>query len=392
MIQSVSTNDTIIRVPVNAQIIKTPPFGKSERAAIAKITQVQIGLRHRTAEPRRWIGQIRRQAQAAAIRGSNSIEGYVVSVEDAAAVVAGATTSEDSVAIEAVTSYRRAMTYVLQAARDPSFTYSIGLLKVLHFITTEFDLGAHPGLTRPGSIFILNTATGETEYTGPDADLTVPLTDALCQHLNSDSGEPMIDAAMAHLNLLKIHPFKDGNGRMSRILQTLVLARAGTIVPEFASIEEYLGAHTESYYDILRTVGGPDWAPDLDARDWVRYCLNAHHIQATRLTRRLAEAEELWILLDQATTDAGVNDRSVAALHSALMGHRIRNASYVESVSSSTGDQIGKQTATNDLRLLVDHGLLDSLGANRGAHYVASERLLAMRRIRPAKPIADLFD
>ncbi len=143
----------------------------------------------------------------------------MVSVEDAVAVVAGATTSEESVSIDAVRSYQRAMTYVLQAARDPYFEYSNGVLNVIHFITTEFDLDAHPGLIRPGDIFVVN-------------------------------------AAMAHLNLVKIHPFKDGN------------------------------------------VGGTGWAHDLDARDWVRYCLKAHHFQATILTRRIAEAEELWGILD----------------------------------------------------------------------------------------------
>jgi len=379
-------------VDVHSQIIETPELGDAEHAAIGKIAQIQTGLRHRTAEPRRWVGQMRRQAQAAAIRGSNSIEGYVVTVEDAAAVVAGGATSEDTVAIEAVRSYQRAMTYVLQAARDPHFEYSTGLLKVIHFITTEFDLDAHPGLIRPGDIYIVNATTGQAEYAGPDAELATPLTDALCRHLNSATGEPMIDAAMAHLNLVKIHPFKDGNGRMSRILQTLVLARSGTLVPEFASIEEYLGAHTQSYYGILRTVGGPEWASNLDARDWIRYCLNAHHIQATVLTRRLAEAEELWGILESAASDATAHDRSVAVLHDALMGHRVRNSSYIESVKSATGNQIGKQTATNDLRVLVDAGLLYSRGANRGAHYVASDRLLGLRRVQPAKPLVDLFD
>ncbi len=377
---------------VRVQIIETPELVDVELAAIDKITQLQTALRHRTAEPRRWVGQMRRQAQAAAIRGSNSIEGFVVSLEDAAAVVAGATASEETVAVEAVRSYQRAMTYVLQAARDPYFEYSTGLLKVLHFITTEFDLGAHPGLIRPSDIFVVNATTGEAEYTGPDVELAAPLVDALCHHLNTATGEPLVDAAMAHLNLVKIHPFKDGNGRMSRILQTLVLTRSGTLVPEFASIEEYLGTNTLGYYNILRSVGGRHWTSDLDARDWIRYCLNAHHIQSTMLTRRIAEAEELWGILESAANDAGANDRSVAVLYDAIMGHRVRNSSYIESVKSTTGHQVGKQTATNDLRVLVTNGLLDPRGANRGAHYVASTKLLALRRARPAKAIADLFD
>jgi len=59
---------------------------------------------------------------------------------------------------------------------------------------------------------------------------------------------------MAHLNLTMIHPFSDGNGRMARCLQSLVLARGGKLSPEFLSIEEYLGRNTPSYYQVLSAV------------------------------------------------------------------------------------------------------------------------------------------
>ena len=65
--------------------------------------------------------------------------------------------------------------------------------------------------------------------------------------LNSD---PVIRSAMAHLNLVMIHPFRDGNGRMARALATLVLTRSDIGEPELCSIEEWLGAgaNTEDYY------------------------------------------------------------------------------------------------------------------------------------------------
>ena len=49
-----------------------------------------------------------------------------------------------------------------------------------------------------------------------------------------------VRAAMAHLHVVSVHPFRDGNGRISRIVQSLVLARQGLLAPEFSSIEEYL--------------------------------------------------------------------------------------------------------------------------------------------------------
>jgi Fic family protein len=379
------------------KVIETPNIEQSERHAIDEIGRLQDRLRHHTIEPRRWIGSIRRAAQAAAIQGSNSIEGYVVSIEDAIALAGGAdrVNDTDSHAVEAVKAYQRAMTYVLQAARDPDFDYSTGVLKALHFMTTEFDLDAKPGLIRTAPSFVVQAGTGDVQYTGPEHELAGHLVGALCEQLNStSSGEPMVDAAMAHLNLVKIHPFRDGNGRMSRILQALVLTRSGTLVPEFASIEEYLGANTQSYYQTLADVGGPTWSPNQDARPWIRYCLNAHYHQAALLLRRIGEAEGLWDQLEKLAAESHVPERSVGPLYDAAMGRRVRNSSYVESVKTSTGDRISAQSATNDLRALVDAELFTLEGAKRGAHYLATERLILLRNtgsLSSVGPAIDLF-
>ncbi len=105
---------------------------------------------------------------------------------------------------------------------------------------------------------------------------------------------------MAHLNLVKIHPWRDGNGRMSRALQTLVLGRDRITTPEFSSIEEWLGQQraTLDYYDVLGEVGRRSWSPHGDTLAWVRFCLRAHHLQAQRVAQRLAR-REVWTLLEE---------------------------------------------------------------------------------------------
>ena len=77
---------------------------------------------------------------------------------------------------------------------------------------------------------------------------------------------------MAHLNLVMIHPFSDGNGRMGRALHSAPCPSDGTSSPPFSSIEEYLGAksNTNAYYDVLRTVGAGTWQPKRDATPWIK--------------------------------------------------------------------------------------------------------------------------
>ena len=99
---------------------------------------------------------------------------------------------------------------------------------------------------------------------------------------------------MAHLNLVMIHPFRDGNGRMARALATLVLTRSDIGEPEFSSIEEWLGANTEDYYSVLAHTGHGSWHPRADAAPVARFNLRAHHMQAQTIARRVNEAGATW--------------------------------------------------------------------------------------------------
>jgi Fic family protein len=360
-------------------IFQTPPMSFEEAAALQKIEELRRQLRFRVAQPRRWVGLVRRVLGARAIQGSNSIEGYDVSVEDALAAIGG---EEPTDAREedwnAVSGYRRAMTYVLQLAQDEHFEYTPQILRSLHFMMTEYTLDASPGLWRPGPIWIRNDATGDIVYEGPPADELPELVRELTSDVSSDGETPvMVKAAMAHLNLVMIHPFRDGNGRMSRCLQTLVLARDQILAPQFSSIEEYLGRNTQSYYKVLQEVGAESWHPEGDARPWVRYCLEAHFVQASSVLRRVKESEEIWTRLETICAEKRLPQRMLSALFEATVGMRVRNASY-RAALKMLDEEIANQGATDDLRAMVNAGLLERFGARRGTYYQAADPLRAI--------------
>ncbi len=366
-------------------VFEVPDIHEGEEAALGRIEDLRRQLRFYVAEPRRWFGSVRRVLGAKAIQGSNSIEGFNVSVEDALAAVAGGEPAEaDAVDWQAVTGYQRAMTYVLQLAHDEHFELSSSLIRSLHFMMTEYDLNNGPGLWRPGHIFVRNDATGEVVYEGPSHDLVPDLVDELIEQLRGHPDCPaMVRGAMAHLNLVMIHPFRDGNGRMARCLQTLMLAREKILSPEWMSIEEFLGANTQPYYDVLGDVGNGSWQPERDARPWVRFCLRAHFIQAESVLRRAREAESMWVAVDDLREARKLPPRATGSLFDATIGLRIRNASYRKDVELVELEEITNQVATNDLRKMVDAGLIEQRGAKRGAHYVATEELVAIReRVR----------
>lgn len=378
-------------------LFTTPRVAAPEAKVLDEIDGLKERLRLQLHEPRRWYGSLRRLSFARAIQGSNSIEGFVAVLDDAAAVAVGAEPLDaDEETRLALAGYRDAMTYVLQLASEPDFSYGTQLIRSLHFMMTRYHLQNRPGRWRLGTIYVRNDETGEVVYEGPDIDDVPQLMTELTGWLNTDSDTPtLVRAGMAHLNLLMIHPFRDGNGRMARCLQSLVLARNGVLSPVFMSIEEYLGRNTTDYYRVLAEVGRGSWQPSNDARPWLRFILTAHVRQARTMLRRIKESERLWIELERLVTQQRLPERTMAALFDAASGLRIRNATY-RATLADTEDEVSDQTAARDLRELVSAGLLAARGKARGRFYVASPRLAALRQTiidaRDPRDDSDPFD
>jgi Fic family protein len=357
---------------------------------IERIDEMRLRLRFLLQQqPTRWTGLLRRSEFARAIQGSNSIEGFNVTVDDAVAAVEGEEPLIDvrTEAWLAVRGYREAMTYILQLSDDAHFAHHESMLRSLHYMMLSYDLGKHPGRWRPGVIYVRREHTNEIVYEGPDAALVPGSMEDLVASLNEVKSLPMmVRAALAHLNLVMIHPFSDGNGRMARALQTLVLAREGILSSAFSSIEEYLGRNTQDYYNVLAEVGQGSWHPERDPLKWVQFCLTAHYRQAETLLRRSQEAGRLWAELEAEIKGRGLQERMILALHDAAFGYRVRNTTYRKAA------EVSDAVASRDLGQLVAAGLLVAQGEKRGRFYTAGEWLSKVRaETRLTKVASDPF-
>ena len=369
-------------------IYQSPPLEDADRAVLSMIERQKERLKLFTLNaPRRWFGSLRRSTMARAIQGSNSIEGYHATLDDAMAAVENeAMSDERTETARAIKGYRDALTYIFQTIGDPHYEISGQLLKSLHFMMLGFDLTKYPGQWRPGSVFVVDARSGETVYAAPGAEEVNGLAEELVSYLR-DSGDPaIIKAAMAHLNLTMIHPFKDGNGRMARALQTLVIARGGILHPVFSSIEEWLGEHTQEYYAVLAQTGAGKWSPERPALAWIRFCLKAHYQQAATLIRRNEEYEHLYDRITAIAERHKLPERAHVTLFDAALGFRVTN------VRHRADGEISELVASRDLRRMCDIGLLLPFGEKRGRFYGASEELLSARAAtRAPKQLIDPY-
>lgn len=317
----------------------------------------------------RWTGILRRSTFAKNIQGSNSIEGYNVNYNDAVAAVDGeepvdATDKEWA----NIFGYRQAMTYALQQSGDANLRIEESTIRAMHFMMLSHDMKARPGIWRRGGIFVRREPDETVVYEGPDPELVPKLMDEFVASLNEKSDMPiMVRAALAHLNLVMIHPFSDGNGRMGRAIQTLLLAREKIVDPVFSSIEEWLGAHTQPYYDVLGQVGQGAWHPENDPLPFVKFCLRAHFQQAENLLRQDSMLQSIWTAVSKEIAERNLMERMAFAVADASIGIKVRNAAYRKQTD------ISNESASKDLRTLVEAGLLVPKGERKGRYYEAAE-------------------
>ena len=360
-------------------IFQTPSLSPPLSGKLAELEKLRESLGYEAQTRSRWLGSLRRQVRASSTESSTSIEGFSVSPEEALALTSGRLIAEPgNEDRQAVACYSRALDHVGTMAVDPSFRWLDRVILDLHFDACCFQRDKDPGLWRPGPIGVTG-ADGSLEYRGPEAEEVVGLMDEVVTWLAQYDPEAnvFVRAAMAHLNVISVHPFRDGNGRIARIVQSLVLARGGLASPDLFSIEEYLGGHTQEYYAALRETQGGSYQPHRDASKWVSFCLDAHLAQARRRLAQVEEASLRWERLEELAEARGWPDRVVIALEQSLLGGTDRGR-YCEEADVSPA------TGSADLRRLLDAGLISRRGRARSTAYVATGELRALVGPGPA--------
>lgn len=167
---------------------------------------------------------------------------------------------------------------------------------------------------------------------------------------------PLLVIAIFTVVFLAIHPFQDGNGRLSRILTTLMLLRAGYAYVPYSSLESVIEQSKEGYYLALRQTQGtipdnPNWEP------WLLFFLRALQQQKERLAKKI-EREKLMV--------SSLPEHSVRILDHAREHGRVSIGEMVK----MTG--VSRNTLKEHFRQLVEKGYLSKRGGGRSTWYVLS--------------------
>ena len=142
------------------------------------------------------------------------------------------------------------------------------------------------GLYRKTQVVVKNSQTGEVTFRPPPAVEVPFLIASFLQWLNMkdpDELHVVLKAGIAHYEVVRVHPFLDGNGRVARAAATLVLFKAGYDIKRFFSLEEHYDREPIIYYDALQAVGKQNG----NITPWLEYFSEGLAIELTRIKEKI---------------------------------------------------------------------------------------------------------
>jgi Fic family protein len=158
--------------------------------------------------------------------------------------------------VQEVSSYVAALEFGLKKLRQ-DFPMSLRLMKDIHRVLLSKGRGKNkePGEFRKSQNWIGGTRPGNAVYVPPPRDEVVPLMGQLEKFYHEERGLPLlVKAALMHVQFESVHPCLDGNGRLGRLLITLMLVGDGVLVEPLLYLSLYFKQNREAYYELLQKV------------------------------------------------------------------------------------------------------------------------------------------
>ncbi len=216
----------------------------------------------------------------------------------------------------------------------------------------------------PGEFRTIQVAIGtDRRFIPPPPNLLMDCLDPMEKYIHAESRfDPLVDCFLIHYQFETIHPFVDGNGRVGRLLLSLMMKRACRMSKTWLYLSEYFDNHREEYMTRLFEVSTQNkW------REWIHFCLQAtiSQAQATVLRcERLRAIREKYITR---INTIGGHLRLGRIVESMFHSPFITIASIPEKYS------VTYPTAKADVEKLVDAGILEELPGTRVKTYYAPE-------------------
>ena len=275
--------------------------------------------------------------------------------------------------IQEVINYRNVITLLDELAFKRG-GYEPDMLKEIHKLTVEKIVSPEKiGVFRTSQVVIKDEVTGEVVFSPPPFVEVPYLLDDFFAWLNSSEAleiHSILKAGITHYILVAIHPFVEGNGRVSRAFATLILIRDGYDIKKFFSLEERFDSDPASYYEAFSLVDKQ--SKNIGSRDltaWLEYFTQAVAAELSQIKEKVKKLSIDTRLKVKMGEQVSLSERQV------------RLFEYVSDQGSAGMLDLNKvlpmvsdDTILRDVRDLLEKGIIKKTGSTKASRYIIASR------------------
>lgn len=326
-----------------------------------------------------WEAKFREEAIIRTVHFGTHLEGNELNYTEAAKVLSGGEVVGRQRDVQEVINYRNVLRLIEEVGqagkedkagegggdgkKDNKIYVTEAAVKKIHKLTVEKILPAEQcGNYRTTQVVIKNSVTGEITFRPPPA-VEVPylMEDFLKWVASPDISNihSILKAGVTHYELVRIHPFVDGNGRVARAIATLVLFTEGYDIKRFFSLEEHYDSDAMSYYNALAAA-----SKDGDLTLWLEYFTEGLAIELNRIKEKVLKIST-DLKLKKRHGQIALNERQIRILEYVQAVGFINNKAFKELFPMISDD-----TILRDVQQLSKMKILKKEGSTKAARYI----------------------
>jgi len=310
----------------------------------------------------KWEISLRREALIRAAHASTAIEGNPLTLEEVSQLARGRKVVAARRAKQEVLNYLNVLEHIEKYQEN-------GRVKEEHILNLHKEITKETlenpdweGKYRKIQVYVGNRITGEIIFIPPPPEEVPSLMKNFIKWLNSEEAlklHPVLVAGISHYELVRIHPFVDGNGRTARVLATLILYIREFDIKRFFALDDYYDSDRRAYYSALKSVN----QKTLDLTQWLEYFTEGIKVSILRVKEKVLQLS----IEGKRRKEKGqiaLTERQMKIIEFIQKNGRITAGNVANMF------KITRQAALKELSKLVELDVITLRGKGRGAHYV----------------------
>ena len=312
-----------------------------------------------------WERQFQEEAQIRQTYHSTHIEGNKLTFTEAQQVFLegkDATIIARDRDIQEILNYRSVIKYINE--NQINNLNEDMMLQMHRLIVDKLLDQQQAGKYRQVQVAIINNRSKEIIFQPPQHHQVSQLVSDFFEWLNNPEVAEIpaaIKAGILHYELVRIHPFVDGNGRTARVMAMLLLYQEGYDIRQFFCLDEYYDQDAAAYYTALQSVNDTG-----QYTQWLEYFVHGLAIEFNRVKERVVELSRDHALKNKLGR-ISLNDRQVKLLKYMEQYDRIANTDWQKLIPGVSDD-----TILRDLKDLIKKKLVKKRGKTKASYYVLS--------------------